>query len=82
MPALKSTFSLDAESIERLQALARKWQVPKTEVVRRALQQASANESTLSPEQKIATLHRLQKRFADAGVDFEKWKRDTKRGRR
>ncbi|MBC5811537.1 MAG: ribbon-helix-helix protein, CopG family [Candidatus Eremiobacteraeota bacterium] len=82
MPVLKSTFSLDAQSVARLQALARKWQVPKTEVVRRALQQAFAGEEILSPEQKIATLRRLQKKFAAAGVDFEKWKRETKRGRR
>jgi predicted transcriptional regulator len=82
MPMLKSTFSLDEESIAKLQRLARKWQVSKTEVLRRALHQAAQREAAHSPEAKIATLHRLQKQFAEAGVDFERWKRDTKRGRR
>ncbi|HMG04957.1 MAG TPA: ribbon-helix-helix protein, CopG family [Chthoniobacterales bacterium] len=80
--ATKATFSLDAASIARLQALAQKWQVPKTEVLRRALQQAAENEETLSPQEKIALLHRLQTHFAESGVDFERWKRDTKKGRR
>jgi predicted transcriptional regulator len=80
--ATKSTFSLDAASVARLQALAHKWQVPKTEVLRRALLQAAENEKALSSEEKIDLWHRLQKKFADAGVDFERWKRDTKRGRR
>ena len=82
MPATKSTFSLDAVSLTTLQSLARKWQVPKTEVLRRALRQASDREKTLSPDEKIALLRRLQRKFAETGVDFEKWKRDTKRGRR
>lgn len=80
--ASKATFSLDAASLARLKALAHKWQVPKTEVLRRALQQAAENEKALSPQEKIALLHQLQTKFAEAGVDFERWKRDTKRGRR
>lgn len=80
--ATKSTFSLDPASLARLQALAHKWQVPKTEVLRRALHQAAENEKALSPQEKIALLHRLQTQFAEAGIDFERWKRDTKRGRR
>jgi hypothetical protein len=80
--ATKSTFSLDAASVARLQALAHKWQVPKTEVLRRALLRAAENEKALSSKEKIALWHRLQAKFAEAGVDFERWKRDTKRGRR
>lgn len=82
MPAVKSTFSLDPDSIAKIQLLASKWQVPKTEVLRRAIREASARHGVLSPEERLAALHRLQKGLADQGVDFEKWKRETRRGRR
>lgn len=80
--ATKATFSLDPASLARLETLAHKWQVPKTEALRRALQQAADNEKALSAQEKIALLHRLQTKFAEAGVDFERWKRDIKLGRR
>lgn len=81
--ATKSNVSLDAASSVRVQALAHKWKVPKTEVLRRALRQAAENEETetLSPLEKIVLLRRLQKHFAESGVDFELWKRDIKRAR-
>jgi len=79
---IKSTYSLDPISIERIRHLAKRWQISKTEVLRRALQIASENDLAASPETRIAALHRLQKKFREAGVDFGRWKRDTKRGRR
>ncbi len=79
--ATKSTFSLDVASLERLKRLAQRWQVSKTEVLRRALSKAEESD-TPTPEERIAALHALQEKFADAGVDFEKWKRDIKRARR
>jgi hypothetical protein len=83
MPALtKSSYSLDPASIDKIANLAKRWRVSKTEVVRRALQMASEHEIAASPEAKIALLHRLQKEFREAGVDFARWKRDIKRGRR
>ena len=78
----KSTYSLDSASIDKIDHLAKRWHVSKTEVVRRALRMASEHEIAASPEAKIAILHKLQKEFREAGVDFARWKRDTKRGRR
>ena len=78
----KSTYSLDPASIDKIDYLAKRWHVSKTEVVRCALKMASEHEVAASPEAKIATLRRLQKEFREAGVDFARWKRDTKRGRR
>jgi hypothetical protein len=79
---IKSTYSLDSTSIDRIRHLAKRWQISKTEVLRRALQIASQHEMAASPEAKIVALRRLQKKFCEAGVDFDRWKRDTKRGRR
>jgi hypothetical protein len=80
--ATKATYSLDSETLEKLNRLSHRWQVSKTEALRRALHQAAAREATLSATEKIALLQKLQKQFAADGVDFERWKRDTKRGRR
>ena len=80
--ATKATYSLDSETLEKLNRLSHRWQVSKTEALRRALHQAAAREATLSTAEKIALLHKLQKQFATAEVDFDRWKRDTKRGRR
>jgi hypothetical protein len=80
--ATKATYSLDPETLEKLNRLSHRWQVSKTEALRRALHQAAAREATLSAAEKIALLHKLQKQFDAAEVDFDRWKRDTKRGRR
>jgi predicted transcriptional regulator len=80
--ATKATYSLDSETLQKLDRLSDRWQVSKTEALRRALHQAAAREATLSVAEKVALLHKLQKQFAADEIDFERWKRDTKRGRR
>lgn len=81
MPTLKSTFSLDQASIQKLKRLARKWQVSKTEVLRRAL--AKAEEPDVSSvEERLEALHRLQRWAKEKQIDFQKWKKTIKNGRR
>lgn len=82
MPVTKSTYSLDAESLKKIRLLARTWQVSKTEVLRRALRAAAERELPMPAEKRIAALHALQRDLRERGVDFDKWKRDTRRGRR
>ncbi|CAN5501546.1 hypothetical protein BH18VER1_BH18VER1_07810 [soil metagenome] len=79
--ATKSTFSLDPVSLERLNRLARRWQVSKTEVLRRALTAADIPVGP-TPEERIAALHELQRLTRERGIDIEKWKRTIKDGRR
>ncbi|MBA2430676.1 MAG: hypothetical protein H0V56_01005 [Chthoniobacterales bacterium] len=82
MPAaIKSTFSLDTASIERLKRLSRHWQVSKTEAIRRALAEAE-KAAAPTPEQRIDALHQLQRLTAERGVDLEKWQQTIKNGRR
>ena len=81
MPATKSTFTLDSASIERLNRLAQRWQVSKTEVLRRALAKAEQGE-TRTPEERLAALSELQASLKRRNVDFEEWKRVIKDGRR
>lgn len=82
MPAVKkTTYSLDGASLEKLNKLARSWQVSKTEVLRRALSKADQSDIP-SPEERIAALHELQRWAKEAKIDLEEWKRMTKHGRR
>lgn len=80
--ATKSTYSLDTSTLATLNRLAQQWQVSKTEVLRRALQQAAEREQSISPEEKIAALHSLQKELQEAGVDFAAWQKTIRTGRR
>ena len=45
IPKIKSTYSLDVETVRTLESLARRWNVPKTEVLRRAIRAAAREES-------------------------------------
>ena len=81
MPATKSTFTLDMASIERLNRLAQRWQVSKTEVLRRALAKAEQGD-TGTPEERLAALYELQASLKRRNVDFDAWKRTVKDGRR
>jgi len=79
--ASKSTYSLDAPTLATLNRLARRWQVSKTEVLRRALRQAAEKEA-ISPAERIAALHELQRWVAEKRIDLKEWQRTIKDGRR
>ena len=82
MPAAtKSTYSLDPATLERLTRLAKRWQVSKTEAIRRALTEADKTKQPTA-EQRIAALHALQQSLKKRGVDFEEWQRTIRDGRR
>jgi predicted transcriptional regulator len=82
MPAVtKSTFSLDATTVERLNRLARRWQVSKTEVLRRAVAGASeAVDATVA--QRVAALDQLECWVEEQKIDTDKWLETIKDGRR
>jgi hypothetical protein len=82
MPMVKSTFSLDQTSIARLRRLARKWRVPKTEVLRRVLERADKSEATPSAAEKIAAFRALQRELHARRVDFDAWQKTILLGRR
>lgn len=71
---IKSTYSLDVESVRALEGLARRWNVSKSEVLRRAIRSAAAS---VDPGNAAAldALDRLQASVRDSGVDVERWER-------
>jgi predicted transcriptional regulator len=82
MAAVKSTYSLDHNTLKKLRQLARSWQVSKTEVVRRAISAAAERELPIPSEKRMAAIDALRKSMRGRGVDFERWKREIRRGRR
>ena len=78
---IESTYSLDVESVRTLEALARKWRVPKSEVLRRAIRIA-AMEERFDDCSKLAALDRLQDSLRERKVDISQWAHDARAERR
>lgn len=78
---IKSTYSLDVESVRALEALAARWNVSKSEVLRRAIR-AVWTEQTIAGGGPMEALTRLQTDVQAAGVDLDQWLRDVRAERR
>ena len=78
---IKSTYSLDVESIRVLEALAQRWNVSKSEVLRRAIRIA-AREGEPGSGTTLGALDRLQSSLRERKVDVAQWARDLKAERR
>ena len=78
---IKSTYSLDVETVRTLEALASRWNVSKSEVLRRAVRTAAAEDrgGAAGP---LAALRQLQAGVLEDGVDIERWVRDVRAERR
>lgn len=73
---IKSTYSLDVESVRTLKALAERWNVSKSEVIRRALRIAVMTGDHADNEVTLDALTRLQNSVRERGVDLMEWGRD------
>ena len=78
---IKSTYSLDVESVRKLEALAQRWKVSKTEVLRRAIRRADM-ERGAGDGAPLGALDRLQTSLREGRVDVKRWARDSKAERR
>ena len=81
IPTIKSTYSLDVESVRTLETLAKRWRVSKTEVLRRAIRIA-ATEGTSENDAALGALDRLQTSVRERNIDVSRWERDLKAERR
>jgi len=80
--SIKSTYSLDVQTVQKLEELAAVWNVPKSEVIRRAISQAAQSLHQTTADQKIQALENLQKHFKKKGINFDAWKKQIKEARR
>ena len=78
---IKSTYSLDVESVRALEALAQRWNVSKSEVLRRAIRLA-VREGGPGKGAALGALDRLQASLCERKVDVTRWARDLKAERR
>ncbi len=78
---IKSTYSLDVESMRTLETLAQRWNVSKSEVLRRAIRIA-AIDGISGDGAALGTLDRLQASLRARRVNLAQWERDLKAERR
>jgi hypothetical protein len=78
--ATKATYSLDSDTLEKLNRLSHRWQVSKTEALRRAVQRAAA--IVPSSEERIDALHSLQQWAKEKRINLKEWQKMIKDGRR
>ena len=66
---IRSTFALDVETADSLDRLAKRWQVSKSEALRRAVKAAATVEAADASSDALRALTRLQDRL---GLDADK----------
>lgn len=73
---IKSTYSLDVESVRMLEDLASRWATSKSEVLRRAIRSV-ATAAPPSGNAALEALDRLQASVRERNVDLERWEREN-----
>ena len=71
---IKSTYSLDVESVNALEALAQRWKVSKSEVLRRAIRRV-AMEGEPESSTALGALDQLQASLRKRKVNVTQWVR-------
>lgn len=71
---IKSTYSLDVESVNTLEALAQRWKVSKSEVLRRAIRRA-AMDGEPGSNTALSALDQLQASLRKRKVNVTQWAR-------
>ena len=77
MPAasIKATYSLDPETIRSLERIARRWDVSKSEALRRAIRGAESADAGAGRGEALAALDELQERLSLDEKSAERWSR-------
>lgn len=75
---VRSTFSLDPETAQCLERLARRWGVSKSQVLRRAVGAAAAAEEVDSPSEAAEALRALHAKLALDDAKAARWIREIR----
>jgi hypothetical protein len=78
---IKGTYSLDVETVQTLEEIARRWKVSKSEALRRAIQAAAA-EAEPASEDPVQALDRLQKSLGLSTEAASRWEKRVRAERR
>lgn len=79
--SIKSTYSLDVESVRELEELAKRWNVSKSEVLRRAIRIAT-KENVPTQNAALDALDRLQSSLRERRIDPTQWAKELRAERR
>jgi predicted transcriptional regulator len=75
---VRSTFALDPETVATLDRLADKWDMSKSETLRRVIEAAARVEDVDASADALAALGELQERLALTPEKTEAWLRETR----
>ncbi len=70
---IKSTYSLDVDTVRALEALARRWNVTKSAALRRAIQASAAREPREPDRAALSALDDLQRSLGLSGTAAARW---------
>jgi hypothetical protein len=79
--SIKSTYSLDVDTVRTLERLAQRWKVSKSEALRRAIRAASG-EGTEDASDALQALDRLQRSLKLTPARARAWAAAVRRERR
>jgi hypothetical protein len=80
-PTIKSTYTLDLETIRALEDMARRLGVSKSEALRRAVRSAAGKGRTTQGSDALQALDRLQKSLDLTSAKARAWVRSVKKER-
>lgn len=69
---IKSTYSLDVGTVRTLEGLARRWNVSKSEALRRAIRREAERQPSRA-DARLRSLRALQESVAARDVDLDAW---------
>lgn len=79
---VKVTYSVQPRTAQRIQELAAKWGVPKSEVIRRVIDEASVEKPIISRPTPIQALRLLQTSMGMSADAAKKFEREVRLSRR
>jgi predicted transcriptional regulator len=78
---VKTTYSLDVETVQALEELAKRWDVPKSEALRRAIRTVS-QEASSKPSDALRALDEIHKSFPLSLAEASRWEKAISAERR
>ena len=73
---IKTTYSLDVESVRALEELAGRWGVSKSEALRRAIRSEAGRQPARGGDA-LAALDQLQASLRSRKIDLDQWAREV-----
>jgi hypothetical protein len=77
-PTVKTTYSLDLETVRIIEDLARRWNVSRSEVLRRVIRASASKTRSSVPPESVRALDQLQDALRLRPADATRWAKDAR----